>query len=119
MKNGFTEYYVFKNFSISARINIVIFKVSQNRNPISFALLCWNSKIVTFYEEKIFLILGNLEDDIMKILLYKDLIYKIVFKKIKISINDESSAFLSNSSDLKISFLTNLKLLSKFNVEYC
>lgn len=54
----------------------------------------------------------------MKILLYKDLIYKIVFKKIKISINDESSAFLSNSSDLKISFLTNLKLLSKFNMCY-
>ena len=54
----------------------------------------------------------------MKILLYKDLIYKIVFKKIKISINDESSAFLSNSSDLKISFLTNLKLLSKFNMYY-
>ena len=54
----------------------------------------------------------------MKILLYKDLVYKIVFKKIKISINDESSAFLSNSSDLKISFLTNLKLLSKFNMCY-
>ena len=54
----------------------------------------------------------------MKILLYKDLIYEIVFKKIKISINDESSAFLSNSSDLKISFLTNLKLLSKFNMCY-
>ena len=54
----------------------------------------------------------------MKILLYKDLIYKIVFKKIKININDESSAFLSNSSDLKISFLTNLKLLSKFNMCY-
>ena len=54
----------------------------------------------------------------MKILLYKDLIYKIVFKKIKISVDDESSAFLSNSSDLKISFLTNLKLLSKFNMCY-
>ena len=54
----------------------------------------------------------------MKILLYKDLIYKIVFKKIKISIDDESSVFLSNSSDLKISFLTNLKLLSKFNMCY-
>lgn len=54
----------------------------------------------------------------MKILLYKDLIYKIVLKKIKISINDESSAFLSNFSDLKISFLTNLKLLSKFNMCY-
>ena len=54
----------------------------------------------------------------MKILLYKDLIYKIVFKKIKISIDDGSSAFLSNSSDLKMSFLTNLKLLSKFNMCY-
>ena len=54
----------------------------------------------------------------MKILLYKEMLYLIVFKKIKISIDDESSSFLSNSSDLKISFLTNLKLLSKFNMCY-
>ena len=54
----------------------------------------------------------------MKILLYKEMLYLIVFKKIKINVDSDSGAFLGNFSELEINFFTDSKLLSKFNVEY-
>ena len=54
----------------------------------------------------------------MKILLCKEMLYLIVFKKIKINVDSDSGAFLGNFSELEINFFTDSKLLSKFNVEY-
>ena len=54
----------------------------------------------------------------MKILLYKEMLYLIVFKKIKINVDSNSGAFLGNFSELEINFFTDSKLLSKFHVEY-